>query len=61
MRIPKAVENSMLDYREPELKVYLCPECGQECETIYQLRDGMTVGCENCVEAVDAWEALSDD
>ena len=31
MRIPKMVENGMLDYREPEVKVYLCPECGQEC------------------------------
>ena len=37
-----------------------CPECGQECETIYQLLDGTVCGCDNCVEAVDAWEALDD-
>ena len=59
MRIPKAVENGMLDYKEPERKVYICPVCGEECETIYK-KDGEILGCENCFEAVDAWEALND-
>lgn len=60
MRIPKMIENGMLDYTEPERKPYFCPECGLECETIYQLRDGTICGCDNCVEALDAWEALDD-
>lgn len=37
-----------------------CPICGQECETIYQNAQGETVGCDNCVEALDAWEALTE-
>ena len=48
MRIPKAVENGMLDYKEPEYKPYFCPVCGEECETIYQ-KDGETLGCDNCL------------
>lgn len=59
MRIPKMIENGMLDYKEPEVKVYLCPVCGEECETIYR-KDSDILGCDNCVEAMDAWEALDD-
>lgn len=38
-----------------------CPVCGEECETLYQLHDGEIVGCESCVETVDAWEVLGDE
>jgi hypothetical protein len=33
-----------------------CPVCGEECEKIYKDAYGAVFGCENCVEAVDAWE-----
>ena len=44
-------------HREPESPV--CPVCGQECETLYRTRADEIVGCENCVEALDAWENQS--
>lgn len=33
-----------------------CPCCGEECETLYRDRAGLIVGCENCMETLDAWE-----
>ena len=33
-----------------------CPCCGEECETLYRDRAGFIVGCENCMETLDAWE-----
>lgn len=35
-----------------------CPRCGEECETLYRDRYGEVVGCENCVETLDAWDYL---
>lgn len=26
-----------------------CPICGEECETLYEDRDGTVFGCDNCV------------
>lgn len=34
-----------------------CPICGAECETIYKNSDHDIVGCDACVETMDAWEA----
>ena len=33
-----------------------CPCCGEECETLYRALSGTVVGCEKCVDALDAWE-----
>lgn len=33
-----------------------CPCCGEECETLYRAFSGAVVGCEKCVDALDAWE-----
>lgn len=33
-----------------------CPCCGEECETLYRALSGAVVGCEKCVDALDAWE-----
>lgn len=33
-----------------------CPVCGEECETIYKDRERDIVGCDNCLNSVDAWE-----
>ena len=35
----------------PEIR---CPCCGAECDTFYQC-DGNIVGCDQCVEAVEAY------
>ena len=36
-----------------------CPICGYVCETFYK-RDGEIVGCDMCVEKVDAYEEMED-
>ena len=49
------------DYPDPpEYDVPRCPVCGQECETLYRNRYGEIIGCDDCIDAVDAWEVLDD-
>ena len=36
----------------------ICPVCGCECDTFYRDRDGEIVGCDECVQTIDAWEAM---
>lgn len=31
-----------------------CPVCGEECETFYIFDETEIVGCDRCIEAVDA-------
>lgn len=33
-----------------------CPVCGAECDTIYWDKSGEIFGCDECVEANEAWE-----
>ena len=33
-----------------------CPWCGAECDTLYRIPTGEIVGCEHCVDTLDAWE-----
>lgn len=54
---------SVMQYWEPERpldpKDYdmpVCPVCGEETDTFYKNKDGVIVGCEFCIETVDAWE-----
>ena len=42
--------------KEPEYPC--CPECGEECDTLYRDRHGRVLGCENCIQKVDAWEEV---
>lgn len=50
----------MLDPQEKSMPI--CPVCWQECETIYRFRDtGDVIGCDECIEAVDARELEADD
>lgn len=42
------------DGKEPDYPK--CPICGAEAEEFYKF-DGITiVGCDNCIDKVDAWE-----
>ena len=34
----------------------VCPECGEECETLYRDSTGAIIGCERCIDTVDAYE-----
>lgn len=40
----------------PEKPVPVCPVCGMECETLYLDMNRNRIGCENCINAVDAYE-----
>ena len=33
-----------------------CPCCGEECEELYRVLFGAVVGCDKCVETLDARE-----
>lgn len=46
------------DGKEPQQPI--CPVCGEECDTLY-FNDGQIVGCENCIETRNAWDALVDE
>lgn len=43
---------------EDEIEVF-CPICGEQCDTLFK-RDGEIVGCEMCVEKVDAYEEMTE-
>lgn len=45
----------------PYRKTPVCPVCGEECEKIYKDVWGNILGCDNCVEEMDAEEALEDE
>ena len=45
----------------PEERHPRCPFCGEECEGYYCWPNGAIIGCENCVEEVDAWEEMEND
>lgn len=36
-----------------------CPICGEECASFYKL-DGRIVGCDMCIEKVDAYEEMTE-
>jgi len=42
------------DGKEP--KTPICPVCGEECETIYRAYVGLILGCDNCINPVNAYE-----
>lgn len=43
-----------------EAKWPVCPVCGEECEKIFKDAWGNILGCDNCVEELDAWEVLNE-
>lgn len=43
------------DGKDPSSPV--CPVCGGECETVYKARGYEIVGCDLCLQPVDAWES----
>lgn len=52
-----AITRAMLTgYPDGEPSWPTCPCCGKECETIYLDKSRYALGCDKCVNAVDAWE-----
>lgn len=37
-----------------------CPECGEECDTVYIDPSGYCIGCNRCLRAKDAWEWIEE-
>lgn len=33
-----------------------CSICGEECDTIFRDRNREVLGCENCIDKIDAWD-----
>lgn len=45
------------DYPSPtEDPEVICPVCGCDCRTYYRTLNGEIVGCDECIETVDAIE-----
>jgi len=38
-----------------------CPICGESAEKFFKDRWGNIVGCDNCIEVIDALEVMDDD
>lgn len=55
MNIPEPPLEQNLDL-PPE-----CPVCGEEAAEIYMDKWGNVVGCNQCVERIDAWEWLEEE
>ena len=34
----------------------ICPECLEECETVYKDSEGNIVGCDRCLTEREAWD-----
>lgn len=45
-------------YEPPERTEVVCPRCGLEAGQLYRDIYGEVVGCENCIEEVDAEDYL---
>lgn len=48
-------------YGVPGTEDVYCPICGESAEKIYKDRWGDIVGCDNCIEVMDAREVMDDD
>lgn len=52
----RKAERDGVGYMGPEVK---CPICYEECETLY-IQERQVIGCEHCVETVDAYDWIFD-
>lgn len=43
--------------RPDDYECPVCPVCGEECDTYYK-QGGIVLGCDQCMEAVSAWEEI---
>ena len=50
------IDNLYDTYYVPEQELPICPHCGSECEWIYRDQNYVILGCENCVDRIDAYE-----
>ena len=47
------------DGRAP--REYCCPVCGAECQTIYTDSTRAAVGCDVCLDAMEAWDYFDEE
>jgi len=43
-------------YPFEEAELPRCPNCLSDCEWMYRDQNNVIVGCENCIDTVDAYE-----
>lgn len=43
-----------------DAKPHICPECGCEINKTIYIKDGMVIGCENCIKWFDAGDVDAD-
>lgn len=36
-----------------------CPVCSAECDEVYKAKDGTIVGCDMCLQRLNAWQCDS--
>ena len=58
---PDIVNCERYGYPDGPRKWPICPVCGEECDTYYKNGHGEILGCEACIDIVDAWEAEKED
>lgn len=59
---PPYIEN-MVRFGTPDGRVYetpVCPICGQETEIFYKSPNADIIGCDNCIDTVDAWAEMEE-
>ena len=46
------------DYPDPpkEMPMPRCPECGSECSVLYRDSIGLIIGCDQCIDSIDAMD-----
>ena len=46
------------DYPDPPMVKPMprCPECGEECETLYRDSTGSIIGCDRCIDTLNAYD-----
>jgi hypothetical protein len=49
-----------LPLEPPEERHPRCPVCGEECDRYYRNEFNDILGCEHCVEEIDAWDEKED-
>jgi hypothetical protein len=63
---PDIVNCERYGYPDGPRKRPICPVCGEECDTYYRDntyridRHGEILGCENCIDELDAWYEMED-
>ena len=57
---PAITMAELTGYQYGDPKWPRCPICNKECETVYWSKQGEVVGCDECLETMDAWTYMEE-